>query len=470
MISEKLATDLKLKRTHDPIPISGIAGTTQCKFTVVTNLLSVDGSFQSDPIHFTVIPSLEPLRTPSNRTDILVNPKLRQYNLADPDLGGQVDLVLCVEQTSDLTTDKPFHIDGLRALPTQLGLCLSGPLQGQPSSSTVMTTTTPTNLQDDLEKLWELDQVPEAPTLSPENVQVVKQFNDTYNRINGRFSVSLPRVSDPPSLGDTRRQALSRLYANERTLRAKDELSAFSAVLREYLDLGHAEVIPRNEIDVTPHCYLPVHGVFKETSTTTKVRAVFDASARSTTGSSFNDLLLPGPNLYPPLTDVLVRFRGHRIAMTADISKMFREILLQEPERDWHRFLLRTEGGAVQDCRMLRLTFGVKSSPYLATQVLRTLADLHAHSHPLAAHSILTEFYVDDVLTGAEDIDSAEKLRVQLCDLLSQAGMLLRKWRTNSDELRSLIPTELLEKDSAAVSIQPTPQAQKALGVHWDTL
>jgi len=47
--------------------------------------------------------------------------------------------------------------------------------------------------------------------------------------------------------------------------------------------------------------------------------------------------------------------------------------------------------------------------------------------------------------------------------------MELRKWRTNSDELRRLIPEHLLEKDTSLYDIQPSPSAQKALGVHWDT-
>ena len=40
-----------------------------------------------DPIHFTVISSsLGPLVTPSNHDQILENPKMLQFNLADPDL------------------------------------------------------------------------------------------------------------------------------------------------------------------------------------------------------------------------------------------------------------------------------------------------------------------------------------------------------------------------------------------------
>ena len=110
----------------------------------------------------------------------------------------------------------------------------------------------------------------------------------------------------------------------------KGKWSAFSALVQEYGDLGHSVVVPGADLD-KPSCqifYLPMHGVVKESSTTTKVRIVFDASAKSPSGFSLNDCLLPGPSLYPLLTTVLLRFRMHLIRMSADISKMFQEVQL----------------------------------------------------------------------------------------------------------------------------------------------
>ncbi len=185
----------------------------------------------------------------------------------------------------------------------------------------------------------------------------------------------------------------------------------------------------------------------------TKVRAVFDASARSTTGTSLNDLLLPGPNLYPPLPDVLIRFRRHAVGFSADISKMFREILLNPEHRDLHRFLLRDTDGRVRDCRMEHFTFGVTCSPFLATQALRHLAITYQDSHPAASRAIIHDFYVDDYLAGADTLVEANLLQTELCDLLKQAGMTLRKWRSNSTELLSLIPPDLREKDTTALSL-----------------
>ncbi len=465
MMTESLATSLNLPRRHDPIPVTGISGTTRCEFIVTCNLYSVDLGFKLAELTFTLIDSLEPIARPADAASIKKLPELRHFKLADDELGGRVDLVLGISQLTTLTSGAPFKVGELGALPTQLGLCLSCPLEAG-ASPAVNTVSTPGDTPADVARLWELDRVPEAPTVNQEEQAALDHFDLTHRRMgDGRYSVSLPRTTSPPELGDSRPQALSRLLANERSLKSRGRLQNFSGVIQEYFTLGHAEVVPHEDLK-KPSYYMPVHAVVKESSTSTKLRAVFDASARTTNGSSLNDQLLPGPNLYPPLPDVLIRFRCHPSAVSADISKMFRGILLNVEEKDWHRFLYRAVDGSIRDARMRRLTFGVKSSPFLATQVLRRHAQDHLDSHPAAAHAVLADFYVDDVLSGARNAEEAHALFMDLRTFCAEAGLDLRKWRTNDPALRQLIPDELLEEDR---NVSPSPDSHKALGVHWDT-
>ncbi len=170
--------------------------------------------------------------------------------------------------------------------------------------------------------------------------------------------------------------------------------------------------------------------------------------------------------MYPLLTTVLTRFRLHPIAVSADISKMFWEILLDESDRDLHRFFLRDEEGNIVDHRMKRLTFGVKSSPYLATQVLLQIAELNEDNYPLAANTIRSCLYVDYCLTGANTVSEAYQLHRQLCDLLASAGMTLRKWQSNSQPLLDTIPEQL--RESADLHISDPLMSSKALGIHWN--
>ena len=110
-------------------------------------------------------------------------------------------------------------------------------------------------------------------------------------------------------------------------------------------DSKHAEPIPDADLEKprqsvsTLSCTLSG----KESSSTTKIRAVFDASAKSSTGVSLNDTLLVGPTVHPPLVDVLLRFRLHRVALTTDVSRMCRGIELPPLDRDLHHFVRRDD-------------------------------------------------------------------------------------------------------------------------------
>ena len=121
LITEHLARDMQLDLIDSPTHVSGIGGTSLCTHLAKATVRAPDGPYQSEPLAFTVISKLDPLLSPSNKESLLTNPEFCQYKLADPELGGRVDLVLGIEQTSALTTGKPFKIGSLTALPTKLG-------------------------------------------------------------------------------------------------------------------------------------------------------------------------------------------------------------------------------------------------------------------------------------------------------------------------------------------------------------
>ena len=152
--------------------------------------------------------------------------------------------------------------------------------------------------------------------------------------------MELPRISDPPQLGESRAAAVRRFTQNKKSLQKKGQWKTFSSVMIQYGQLHHAEAVLESELSkpASQTYYLPAHGISKQDSTTTKVRAVFDASASTTTGVSLNNTLLPGPSLFPPLRSVLNKFHRHQVAICGDESKMFREILLGDTDKDYHRF------------------------------------------------------------------------------------------------------------------------------------
>ena len=145
-------------------------------------------------------------------------------------------------------------------------------------------------------------------------------------------------------------------------------------MVQEYIDLDHAEPVPTSDISkpVGTTYYLPMHGVSKDSSSITKLRVVFDASAKTSTGASLNDTLLVGPTLYPHLTDILIRFRAFPVAISGDVAKMYRAVELTPEDRDLHRFIWRPDQSSEpRDYCMKCVTFGVASSPFLAVQASR---------------------------------------------------------------------------------------------------
>jgi len=99
--------------------------------------------------------------------------------------------------------------------------------------------------------------------------------------------------------------------------------------------------IDDSDADSKTSYYLPHHAVFKETSSTTKLRVVFDASCKSTSGLSLNDTLLIGPTIQDDLFSTLARFRTFQYAMTADITKMYRQVFIDESQRSLQRIFWR---------------------------------------------------------------------------------------------------------------------------------
>ena len=236
----------------------------------------------------------------------------------------------------------------------------------------------------------------------------------------------------------------------------------------EYLSLGHAEDVPLTEAckPQSTVYYPPMHVVYKSSSSTTKIRAVFDASAKSSTGISLNDILLIGPTVHSSLVDVLLRFRSYRIGLTADVSKMYRAIRLADEDKDLHRFVWRSDPKEVmRDYRMTRVTFGVSASIFAVNMSVKQNSIDLVHEFPLAAKMV---DYVDDGLMGADSIERAIDLRKEVQALFSRGGFLLRKWISNETRVLHSIEPELRES-LETMTISESPECAKALGLSWDT-
>lgn len=212
---------------------------------------------------------------------------------------------------------------------------------------------------------------------------------------------------------------------------------SYKSFMDEYKDLGHMELA---DLDYQgPTYYLPHHAVFKMDSSTTKVRVVFDGSATASSGLSLNDILLRGPKVQPDLIKIIWRFRVHNIVITADVAKMYRQVLVSSEDCNLQRILFRASPDeALQEYKLNTITYGTKSASYLATRCLYQVS-LDCHDS-LVKRIITQDFYVDDLLSGGRSEDECFEIHQRLQSILNQFGFPLKKWRSSSRSLINRIP------------------------------
>ncbi|XP_044315224.1 uncharacterized protein LOC123037631 [Drosophila rhopaloa] len=236
----------------------------------------------------------------------------------------------------------------------------------------------------------------------------------------------------------------------------------YNSVIQEYFDLGHMHLISPND---TSNFYLPHHAVFKPDSTTTKVRLVFNASNKSSNGYSLNYILHTDLVLQSDLTTQIPKWRFFKYVFNADITKMYRQILVHSDHTRFQRILFRDKGGKLCDYELNTVTFGVNCAPFLGIRVLQQLAHDVRDQYPLASDIISRFMYVDDVLAGPDTQQSAVSSIKELPGALESAGFPLRKWTSNEKKLLQGIPkehmnrTDFLELEDASMA--------KTLGIHW---
>jgi len=147
--------------------------------------------------------------------------------------------------------------------------------------------------------------------------------------------------------------------------------------MHEYEALGHMERVKGEEVEEEEkRCYLPHHAVINENSATTKVRMVYDASCKTESGNSLNDLLLKGAVLQDDLLYILARFRTYKYVLSADITKMYQQIKVAKEDCNYQRILWRADTKMpIKVYRLTTLTYGTVPAAFIATSCLEKLAN-----------------------------------------------------------------------------------------------
>ncbi|XP_042909027.1 uncharacterized protein [Parasteatoda tepidariorum] len=197
--------------------------------------------------------------------------------------------------------------------------------------------------------------------------------------------------------------------------------------------------------------YLPHRALIKPNSTT-KIRPVFDASAKAEGFPSLNDCLEKDENLIELIPSILKRFWTERIGVVSDILKAVLQIGLTETDRNYLRFLWLSDEG-LKIYRHCRIVFGVTSRPfllsstvkYLLMNVLKEIREQRSTYPEYVVQKLMKSFYADNCVTSVKDIEELNMFERVANEIMARRKFDLRGWEyTDLTEETSQPPTNVL--------------------------
>ena len=429
----------------------GLGKETECALVIATEVSTV-----CVPLHRSKVP------------DIILE-SLGQVKITeryDQDKKIKIDILIGLDQYWKFVQTQIIPVrEGLVAQKTVFGWMISGAYGIQEGNAGTSGKKTSVQLfcvnsveDQNLKRIWDMDLNPELDEEGDSSL--IKQFEDTIKKKDGRYEVALPWKRNSGELQDNRFIAEQRLKSLSRKLEREPQLKLrYDEALRSMENEQIIEEVPAEEKQTeNPTFYMPHRPVVKESSITTKVRPVFDASAKGANGVSLNDCMETGPNLLPNLIDILVRFRRWPVALASDIQKAFLQISVKREDRDVHRFLWE-DGGKIRVMRFTRVPFGNKCSPFLLNATVKY--HLKQYESTPVIEELEENLYVDDWLSGADEEEVATQMILEADAVMKEASMNLTKWGSNSREVLDQSLYNLADKCEHMCNV-------KVLGLGWD--
>ncbi|XP_061708236.1 uncharacterized protein LOC133518592 [Cydia pomonella] len=385
--------------------------------------------------------------------------ELQKHNITLSDVGDaaapDIGLLIGADHAGALLTESFVNLNNnLVAIKTKFGWTLQGPIM---NACSVLTNVVLVNFQ--LSELWDLETLGirdpvEVANKAKTDTIILDQFRESI-KINdeGRYEVDLPWKPHRGELLDNKHLAEKRLMSTTQKLLKLNEFDNYGQVFEDWLKEGIIEEVGDTS---KPKHYLCHHAVIKNTNLTTRVRPVFDASARDYNGNSLNSFLEKGLNCLELIPKLLIKFRKHAIGITSDIKKAFLQISLKKEDRQYLSFLWwrNNERKAFTTYRHCRVVFGVTCSPFLLGATLNYHLEKYTEDFKDTAKLLKDSFYVDNCVTSLESEDEAKTFIEEAKRVMSDAKFDLRGWVTTP--MAKYMETNSLE-DKLSV-----------LGLMWD--
>jgi len=303
-----------------------LAAHTPTKGVVSIELFSIHNPTSKCHIEAYVLPQLTtkipPFDTPSQSWS-----HITELQLADPDYAssGLIHIIIGSDNYGFSDSVNPLSFDN------QQYVYIKGLIYGEPSSSVAQQTilgwilsgtistdnhlrtaqahhcSLDRDLPELISKFWTQEDIPASanPKLTKEEEDCVRHFQSTHSRdATGRYIVHLPLKSETVLLGDSKSRALHCLNKLTKKFSTNPKfMQLYRNFIQEYQKLGHMVAVDTSDKSSSSTYYLPHHGVLRENNLTTKLRVVFNASSRTNSGLTLNDILHSGSKLQTDISE-----------------------------------------------------------------------------------------------------------------------------------------------------------------------
>ena len=387
--------------------------TTRTMQVIEVPVCSVSGDFELN-VNITKVEKKEllSLENPCYNEVLSSYSHLRGVSMDDDDEKDQlpVHIILGANDFAKIRTGERLRV-GRRGEPvaefTRFGWAIMSPGKDQEFSLGCLAV----NATTDYDNLCALDVLGLADATGDEN-DVYAEFREQLTRSKeGWYETSLPWKGNHPPLPSNREGSIRRLNSLLRKLRKTDMLNEYDAVIRDQLNQGVVERAPK---EITGReFYLPHRAVVRENAESTKLRVVYDASAREHDNApSLNECLYTGPPLHNQLWCVIVRNRFHPVAIVGDLQKAFLQLRVRETERDALRFhwITDLQSSEIETYRFTRVVFGLAPSPFLLNGVIQQHLESMEPRYLKSVTEIRKSLYVDDLISGGSTKEAAKQL------------------------------------------------------------
>ena len=328
----------------------------------------------------------------------------------------------------------------------------------------------------DYENLCSLDCLGIEEKHEKNNEFVYGEFRKQLGRDSfGNHKTNLIWKENHPPLRSNEVNSLGRLHSLTKNLIRSNKLGEYDKIIQEQINEGIIEKISKTKTsEKGKEFYLPHRPVFRESTETTKIRILYDASAKPNKDSvSLNECLETGPPLQNSLWDILftiIRSRFRPILLCGDIEKAFLQIRIRESERDMLRLLWvkNSDPSVLEINRFTRLVFGLTQSPFILEGTLKEHFQYYINEYPTLIEAISEDMYVDDLVSDSNTIEEVEVIKQKSTELFQKGGFNLHKSHSNIPSLQSSNIKSESELTYAKEKFKNTADLTIILGVPWD--